>query len=198
MWYFGENLSYPLSNHWLHIDVETGMYQNSCCWLICFCLILQCIRCSYLSSASGTVLMMAHKAGLILLLIISMNVHQFLSQCTTFHWCWLRNTRGTSVNSSSIPRHSMSTNCPRMCSLDSQCIATSYDSASDNCELHEAGKEGTRCISLKADEGSSFWMMKTPGRSCPKVIWVCVCMCACVCLCVCEGGLLLHSQIGNG
>ena len=119
--------------------------------------------------ASGTPPMMANTPSLILLLIIKLNEHQVLPECTAADLCSLENTRGLSVYNGSIPRRSVSTSCPRVCSLNSKCIATTYNPQTENCDLHEAGTTGTPCMTLVPDLGSSFWMIKHLERSCPKV-----------------------------
>ena len=112
---------------------------------------------------------MASKACLILQLIISLCAHKVLSHCTTTDFCSLRNTRGASIYNSSMSKLYMSMTCQRACSLHPGCTATTYDSTRETCELHEAGTEGTPCMTLTNDEGSSLWIRKQPTRSCPKV-----------------------------
>ena len=116
-----------------------------------------------------TVPMTTNKVGFILLLVISLNVHQVLSQCTTIDFCSFESTRGISAHKSSMAKHSIFMTCPRACSLHPGCIATTYDSTTEICELHEAGVESTPCMTLDTEEGSSFWMVNQPERACPQV-----------------------------
>ena len=121
------------------------------------------------TSAPETLPIMKNKVGLILLLIISLNPGKVQSQCTTTDFCFLRSIRGMSVYNSSMSKRSMSMTCQQACLWHSGCTATSYDSTTENCELHEAGTEGTSCMTFANDERSSFRMIKQPERSCPKV-----------------------------
>ena len=84
-------------------------------------------------------------------------------------FCLLRNIRGISVYNSSRSRRSMSMTCIRACWLHPGCVVTTYDSATENCELHETGAEGTPPVTLVNNDGSSVWFIKHPQRSCPKV-----------------------------
>ena len=56
-----------------------------------------------------------------------------------------------------------------MCLLNAKCMATSYNPATGNYELHEAYVDGTQCIALSAKVGSIFSMMKLPAIFCPQV-----------------------------
>ena len=56
-----------------------------------------------------------------------------------------------------------------LCSQHDKCMATTYDPAAENCELHEAYEDDAPCISLSAKVDSTFSMMKLPGVPCPEV-----------------------------
>ena len=140
---------------------------NGPCYLICSWHILSFKQSS--DQASERLPTMTNKVGLVFLLVMSQNVCKAPSQCSTTDFCSLRSTRGISVYNSSMARRSLYMTCQQACSLCVVCIATTYDSTTDKCHLHEAGMEGTPCMTLVDDERSSFWMIKQPGRSCPKV-----------------------------
>ena len=123
----------------------------------------------YRKSTRKTLNMTAGKVGLILLLLTSLYVRKVPSQCMTTEFCLLRNIRGISVYNSSRSRRSMSMTCIRACWLHPGCVVTTYDSATENCELHETGAEGTPPVTLVNNDGSSVWFIKHPQRSCLKV-----------------------------
>ena len=113
---------------------------------------------------------MANRVVSVVLLAVTLTVCCANSQCKTTETCQLENTRGTSTASSIIPRSSIyPASCPAVCSLNAECIATTFDPTTENCELHEAYVDGAPCITLSTDVGSTFWMMKESELPCPKV-----------------------------
>ena len=136
-------------------------YPNTICWQL---------HNPFLSIPQLTLYMITNTMRPSLLWIFFLNVYDVQSQCTTNDACWLKNTRGVSIDSSLIPRNSIyPDSCLRFCSRSSECVAATCNPNADPCELHEAGAEGAPCMTLVADVGSSFWMMKYPERQCPKV-----------------------------
>ena len=114
--------------------------------------------------------MMAITSTLSLLLVAIVKMAQTQSQCKTSEICELENTGALSTTSSLILKNSVYLeSCSVMCSMHVKCMATSYDPATGNCELHEAYADGAPCIVLSAEIGSTFSMLKLPGTSCPQV-----------------------------
>ena len=118
-------------------------------------------------------LMMADKVEFYLLLLtITLTLYHAQSQCNTIETCELEDIRGTSTASSLIPRSSAYPPlCAMLCSQRAECLATTYDPATESCELHEAYADGAPCMTLSINDGSSFSMMKEPGIQCPQVRW---------------------------
>ena len=117
-----------------------------------------------------TVSKMLNANMLYCLFTVTLNVCYVQPQCTATETCWVRNIRGTSTNFSLAQRPPMYPgSCMWMCSLRSECTATTYYPIGDICELHEYVTEGTSCILLTDNVGFSLWMRKVPGRPCPKV-----------------------------
>ena len=117
--------------------------------------------------------MVADRMGFTLLVFtITLNLCHAQSQCNTMETCQLKDTRGTSTASSLIPRSSVyPPRCPVLCSRRAECLATTYDPTTENCELHEVYADGAPCMTLSTNLGSSFSMVKEPGIPCPKVRW---------------------------
>ena len=117
-----------------------------------------------------TVSKMLNANRLYCLFTVTLNICYVQPQCTATETCWVRNIRGTSTNFSLAQRPSMYPgSCMWMCSLRSECTATTYYPIGDICELHEYVTEGTSCILLTDNVGFSLWMRKVPGRPCPKL-----------------------------
>ena len=117
-----------------------------------------------------TLSMMINLQRLSLLLVFIHKATHAQSQCKTSDICKLENTRATSSASSLIPRSSVyPSSCSGLCLQHAKCMATTYDPATERCELHEVYEDGASCISLSAMNGSNFWMMKFTGIPCPKV-----------------------------
>ena len=106
-----------------------------------------------------------------LLLIVTLKVAHAQSQCQTSEICELENTHAISTAWSLIPRSSVyPVSCLALCLQHVECMATTYDPETENCELHGTYADGaTDCIGLSAKVGSTFSMMKLPGISCPQV-----------------------------
>ena len=113
---------------------------------------------------------MANMWRLSLLLIVTLKMVHAQSQCHTSEICQLENTHAISTAWSLIPRSSVHpVSCPALCSQHAECMATTYDLETENCELHGTYADGAACIALSAKVGSTFYMMKLPGISCPQV-----------------------------
>ena len=105
-----------------------------------------------------------------ILLLVAVNTCHAQPKCRTTEMCKLKNTRGVSTNSSLIRRNSLyPASCPRACSQRPDCIATTYDPATETCDLHVEDADGTRCIDVSTNVGSTFTMKKWFGIPCPKV-----------------------------
>ena len=105
-----------------------------------------------------------------LLLIVTLKGAHAQSQCNTSEICELENTCAISTAWSHFSRSSVyRVSCLWVCLLQGECMATTYDPETENCELHETYADGAPCIALSAKVGSTFSMMRLPGISCPQV-----------------------------
>ena len=113
---------------------------------------------------------MTKMSRLSLLLVFALTMIHAKSKCRTREICQLENTRAISNASSLIQRSLIHpTSCPGVCLQNAECMATTYDPETENCELHEAYADGVGCIELSAKFGSILSMIKVPGIPCPKV-----------------------------
>ena len=113
---------------------------------------------------SATIPILAAMVIHILLLSTAIfNVCHAQPQCKTTDICLSENTRGTSTASSLVPRGSIyPASCPMVCSQMTECFATTYDQATENCELYKANVYGSPCLTLSSNDGSSFGWWQCP------------------------------------
>ena len=105
-----------------------------------------------------------------LLLITILNVCHAQPPCKITEICEMEKTRAVSTTSTLIPRGSIyPASCPGYCSQRAECIATTYNQATETCELHEADPDDGSCFILSTDVAAIFSMIKLPGVPCPKV-----------------------------
>ena len=108
--------------------------------------------------------------GFSILLMVAVNICQAQPKCRTTEMCELENTRGVSTNSSLVRRSSIyPASCPRACSQRPDCIATTYDPATETCDLHVVDADGALCINVSTSVGSTLALTKWFGIPCPKV-----------------------------
>ena len=108
--------------------------------------------------------------GLGILFAITLSMSQAQLQCRTDEICEMPNTEAISTEASTfIPRKFIHpANCAGVCSQYAECIAVTYDSTIDICELHR-DCEDPPCIALSTKNSSTVAMIKKPGIACPKV-----------------------------
>ena len=105
-----------------------------------------------------------------ILLMVAVNTCHGQSKCATTEMCELDNTLGLSNNSLVIPRSSIYPgSCSLACFQRADCIATTYDSTTETCDMHIAEADGTLCINVSANVGSAFTMAKWSDIPCSKV-----------------------------
>ena len=104
-----------------------------------------------------------------LLFIVALKVAHAQLQSHTSDICELENTRATSTSTSFIPKKSVyPVSCPGVCFQRANCMATTNDTAVENCELHEAYADGAPCVSLSVRNGSTFFHDETSRNTLPK------------------------------
>ena len=160
---------------WLVLFLKILSFPNDLiCGLGYFTSCLGWIIDDILVPVHDTLMMRIDTATFTLLLKITLGVCHASSQCTTAELCQLKNTRAVSTTSSSISKRSIyPSSCARVCSQNSECVATTYDPITENCVLHgdeaAGAADGTPCMALSPHVGSAFSMNKLPGTPCPKV-----------------------------
>ena len=129
----------------------------------------KCFPSDFVDSATFPI-MAAMVIHILLLSTAIFNVCHAQPQCKTTDICLSENTRRTSTASSLVPRVSIyPASSPMVCSQMTKCFATTYDQATENCELYKANVYGSPCLILSSNDGSSFWVMKIPEIPCQKV-----------------------------